>query len=107
MVGSTLLTLALAASVLSSVMYFLNYRKFGNTLNIARISYHAMAILVIAAATLQLHAILTHQYQYKYVYDYSGSGLPLGLLISTFYAGQEGSFFLWTLFTAAICIQTR
>ena len=104
MVGSTLLTLALAASVLSSIMYFLNYRKYGNTLNIARISYHAMVILVISAATLQLHAILTHQYQYKYVYDYSGSGLSLGLLISTFYAGQEGSFFLWTLFTAIVGI---
>ena len=102
MVGSTLLTLALAASVISSVMYFLNYRKYSNTLNIARISYHAMTIFVIVAATLQLHAILTHQYQYKYIYDYSGSGLSLGLLISTFYAGQEGSFFLWTLLTAIV-----
>ncbi|MCX6151833.1 MAG: cytochrome c biogenesis protein CcsA [Ignavibacteriales bacterium] len=102
MVGSILLTLALIASVLSSVMYFLNYRGYNNTLNIARISYHAMAIFVIVAATLLLHAVLTHQYQYKYVYDYSGSGLPLGLLISTFYAGQEGSFFLWTLFTVIV-----
>jgi cytochrome c-type biogenesis protein CcmF len=102
MFGSILLTLALLASVFSAVMYFMNYRGYNNTLNAARISYHIMAILVIAAATLLLHAILTHQYQYRYVYEYSGSGLPIGLLISTFYAGQEGSFFLWTLFTAIV-----
>lgn len=104
MVGSVVLTLALIASVTSVIMYFLSYRGQANTLNIARISYHAMSVLVIVAATLFLHAILTHQFQYNYIYNYSGKGLPGGLLISTFYAGQEGSFFLWTLFTVIVGI---
>ncbi|MGE5682378.1 MAG: heme lyase CcmF/NrfE family subunit [Bacillota bacterium] len=102
MIGSILLTLALLAGITSVVMYFFTYRGAANTLNIARISYHAMTILTIVAATILMHAILTHQYQYKYVYEYSGSGLSLGLTLSTFYAGQEGSFFLWALFTV-IC----
>jgi cytochrome c-type biogenesis protein CcmF len=102
MVGSILLTLALISSIICMVMYYFSIKGSSNTLNIARISYHAMAVFVISAATLFLQAILTHQYQYKYVYDYSGSGLPFGLLISTFYAGQEGSFFLWTLLTIII-----
>jgi len=104
MVGSIILTLALIASVVSVIMYFLTFRGQSNTLNIARISYHAMSVLVIVGATLFLHAILTHQFQYNYIYNYSGKGLPAGLLISTFYAGQEGSFFLWTLFTVIVGI---
>ncbi|MBI1937876.1 MAG: cytochrome c biogenesis protein CcsA [Ignavibacteriales bacterium] len=102
MVGNILLTLALFAGVFSVLMYYFTYRGYQNTLQLARIGFHASAIFVLAASALLLHAILTHQYQYKYVYNYSGSDLPLGLLMSTFYAGQEGSFMLWTLFTAII-----
>ena len=102
MVGNILLTLAFAAGVFSVVMYYLTYKGYQNTLPLARIGYHAAAILVMAASALLLHAILTHQFEYKYVYDYSGTGMPTGLLMSTFYAGQEGSFMLWTLFSAII-----
>ncbi|MGE5431210.1 MAG: cytochrome c-type biogenesis CcmF C-terminal domain-containing protein [Syntrophomonadaceae bacterium] len=107
MIGSILLTLALVAGLASTIMYFLTFRGHENTLKIARISYHTMAIFVIVAATMLLQAILTHQYQYKYVYEYSGGGLSLGLLMSTFYAGQEGSFFLWTLFTVILGIMLQ
>ncbi len=102
MIGSILLTIALVASAVAMVMYYLSFKGYTNTINIARISYHTTVVFVIASAFLLMQAILTHQFQYKYVYDYSGKGLPIGLLISTFYAGQEGSFFLWALFTAII-----
>jgi cytochrome c-type biogenesis protein CcmF len=36
------------------------------------------------------------------VWSYSSTDLPLSLLISTFYAGQEGSFMLWALYTSLI-----
>ncbi len=102
MIGNIALTLALVAGVFSVIMYYLTFRGYQNTLSMARVGYHTMAVMVLTASALLLHAILTHQYQYKYVYNYSGSDLPLGLLMSTFYAGQEGSFMLWTLFTAII-----
>ncbi|MCX7876850.1 MAG: cytochrome c biogenesis protein CcsA [Melioribacteraceae bacterium] len=102
MIGNIILTFALLTGVFSVIMYFLTYKGYQNTLSLARISYHATAILVMAASAFLLHAIITHQFQYKYVYDYSGTDLPLGLLMATFYAGQEGSFMLWTLFTAII-----
>lgn len=102
MIGNILLTLALLAGVFSVIMYYLTQKGYKNTITLGRIGYHAAAILILAASALLLHAILTHQYQYRYVYNYSGSGMPVGLLISTFYAGQEGSFMLWTLFTAII-----
>lgn len=102
MIGNILLTLALLASVFTIVMYYLTNKGYENTLKPARIGYHSMAILVIAASAFLLHAILTHQYQFKYVFNYSNSDLPTGLLMSTFYAGQEGSFMLWLLFTAIV-----
>ncbi len=102
MIGNILLTLALFAGVFTVIMYYLTYKGYENTMPLARIGYHTTAVLVIAASALLLHAILTHQYQYKYVYNYSGSDLSTGLLMSTFYAGQEGSFLLWTFFTAII-----
>lgn len=102
MIGNIILTFALLAGVFSVAMYYLTFRGYNNTKQLARIGFHATAILVLAASALLLHAILTHQYQYKYVYDYSGSGMSTGLLLSTFWAGQEGSFMLWTFFTSII-----
>jgi cytochrome c-type biogenesis protein CcmF len=104
MIGSTVLTLALACSIFTMVMYFLTYRGYKNTLNLARIGYHVMAMLVIVAATLLWHAILTHSYEYKYVYSYSQNSLKTGFLIASFWGGQEGSFMLWLLLTSIIGI---
>jgi len=104
MIGSVVLTFALAFSLLSMVMYFLNYRGYKNTLNYARIAYHGMAMLVIVAAFILWYSILTHQYQYKYIYSYSNNSLKTGFLIASFWGGQEGSFMLWLLLTSIVGI---
>ncbi len=107
MVGSILLTLALAFSIISMIMYFLNYRGYKNTLNYGRIAYHGMAVLVISASVYLWYAILTHQYQYNYIYSYSNNSLrDLGIfqLASSFWGGQEGSFMLWLLMTSIVGI---
>jgi len=102
MIGNIFITIALLAAIFSTVMYYFTLKGYSNTINKARIGYHLMSIMVISASILLLYAILTHQYQFKYVYEYSNSDLPTGLLASTFYAGQEGSFLLWGLFSAII-----
>ena len=102
MIGNILLTLAFAAGVFSLIMYFFTFKGYTNTKTYARLGYHIFSISVVAASALLLYAILTHQYQYKYVFNYSNSDLSLGLLMSTFYAGQEGSFMLWLFFTAIV-----
>lgn len=107
MIGSIILTLALAFSIISMIMYFLNYRGYKNTLNYGRIAYHSMAVFVIAASVFLWYAILTHQYQYNYIYSYSNNDLRnLGLLhlASSFWGGQEGSFMLWLLLTSIVGI---
>ena len=107
MIGSIILTLALAFSTISMIMFFLNYRGYKNTLNYGRIAYHGMAVLVIAASVYLWYAILTHQYQYNYIYSYSNNDLRnLGVfqLLSSFWGGQEGSFMLWLLLTVIVGI---
>lgn len=102
MIGNIVLTIGLLASLFTLTMYFFTVRGYENTKTYARIGYHTTAIMVITASALLLYAILTHQFQYNYVYNYSGKGLPTGLLISTFYAGQEGSFMFWLLCSAIV-----
>jgi len=107
MIGSIILTIALAFSIISMIMYFLNYRGYKNTLDYGRIAYHGMAVLVIAASVFLWYAILTHQYQYEYIYSYSDNALrKLGIfhLASAFWGGQQGSFMLWLLLTSIVGI---
>ena len=104
MVGSIVLTIALACSALALVMYFLSYRGYDNAVNYGRIAYHSMAMLVMVAAALLWYAIINHDYSYKYVYDYSSNSLPFGFLIASFWGGQEGSFMLWLLLSSIVGI---
>lgn len=67
---------------------------------IGRITWGVMTGALIAAGSILLYLIVTHQFQYAYVYQYSSRDLPLDYLLSTFWAGQEGSFLVWMLFTA-------
>ena len=102
MIGSIFLSIALVLSLIAMVMYYLSFKGYKNTINIARYSYHGMAIFVIAASTFLWYAILTHQYQYHYIFSYSNNSLSTGLLLSSFWGGQEGSFMLWLLLTSII-----
>ncbi len=53
------------------------------------------------AAITMLVLLLTHQYQYSYVAHYSSDSLPAIYLVSAFWAGQEGTFLLWSLY---VCV---
>ncbi len=63
----------------------------------ARISFYASVAAISLASVYLLFLILSHKFQVDYIYRYSSSDLPLGYLISVFWAGQEGSFLFWLL----------
>lgn len=103
MIGSILVKLALTAILISCIAYWRTSRRFTPaSLQLARYAYHFGVASVLAFCATLLVLILTHQFQYTYVWNYSSADLPTPLLVSTFYAGQEGSFSLWTLYTAII-----
>ncbi len=103
MLGGIFVKLAFLTCLVAVAAFYDNHRR-GNaaSLKFARIAFHSSVGLVILISAFQLYNILTHQFQYTYVWSYSSRDLPTPLLVSTFYAGQEGSFMLWTLFTALI-----
>ena len=51
--------------------------------------------------------ILQHRFEFNYIASYSSRDLPMSLLVTTFWAGQEGSFLLWVLFAAIIGLILR
>ncbi len=103
MIGDILVKAAFAACLVSSLAYFLHHlRGTPGLLKVGRISFFVTFGAVVATAVYLLSLILTHQFQYTYVWSYSSRELSTPLLVSTFYAGQEGSFLLWILYTSLI-----
>ena len=103
LIAANIVRVALLAALAAAFFYYRSVRNpSGNFLPWARNSYHLATISLISSSAIFLYLIITHQFQYKYVWEYSSTTLPLPLLISTFYAGQEGSFTLWALYTSVI-----
>lgn len=103
MIGTLLVQLAFAAALCSAISYFFCRRSQNPRLfEFARYSYHLTTTLILSFCALLIYFILTHQFQYTYVWSYSSTTLPTPLLVSTFYAGQEGSFSLWALYTTLV-----
>lgn len=104
MIGKIIVYITLIASFISIIGYALTYFRKNNLLKVSRLFFHITVISVLFASAYLLSLILSHQFQYSYVWEYSSRSLGTPLLISTFYAGQEGSFLLWALFASIIGI---
>jgi cytochrome c-type biogenesis protein CcmF len=100
--GEVMMGLGLTAVGISSIGYLVLCLKADNSLarNMARLSFIGFATLVTIASMLLMHFILNHQFLYSYVARYSSRDLSLAYLVSSFWAGQEGSFLLWVLLGA-------
>lgn len=102
-VGAILIKISFLAALAAAFFYFRNhYHQDSARVTIARSSYQLSTISLIAASAILLYLILTHQFKYTYVWNYSSTDLPITLLMSTFYAGQEGSFTVWALYISVI-----
>jgi cytochrome c-type biogenesis protein CcmF len=102
--GQLIIYAAFFFALISSVLYFYSYYRKEKFLKKARFFFHASVVMTIISSAYLLYLIITHQFQYTYIWSYSSTELPFNLLLSSFYAGQEGSFHLWGLFTAILGI---
>ncbi len=93
----------LLAAVASIVYYALSNRR-ESYLRPARSFFLVNVYSITILFAYFLYLIFSHQYQYTYVWSYSSNNLSTSLLLSTSYAGQEGSFFLWVFYSAIISI---
>ncbi len=103
MIGRVAVVGGFIATAVACFAYFASLRR-ESLIHLGRAGFHLTTTSVFLASAALLVLIVKHQFQYHYVWAYSSRELPLGLLMSTFYAGQEGSFLLWTLMVSIIGI---
>jgi len=100
--GTLVLLIALVSGITGVWSYYRAASDEKNMLVIGRRALYLSGGSVIAAAVLLMSNILQHDFSFAYVWEYSDRSLPLHYLISTFYAGQEGSFLFWAFCSAIL-----
>ena len=103
--GKGILFFALLTTVTSGFLYFRDsdikvasstHKRWG------RRAWVVMFASSIAAFGLLMYLNVTHQFQFAYVYGHSSLNLPVQYLISSSWAGQEGSFLLWIVMNGLV-----
>ncbi len=102
--GFWVTVVALVASLFATLNYYRNATRRRYVLYPARLWLKVSAASIFIASLLLLTLILRHDFSNGYVYSYSDKSLPFHFLLSTFYAGQEGSFLFWTLCSSIIAL---
>ncbi len=97
--GVLAISIAFIAAAVSSGAYWLYYKNEDpRFLQLANRNFFIMGAGILVAAVLLYIQIFTHNFQLNYVYSYTSLKLSTYYLISTFWAGQEGTFLLWLIF---------
>ncbi len=96
MVGKFVVYIILFLSIASTIFYFLSVKKEKH-IKIAEYLYFAMCAGLVFVSAYLLANILNYNFTFTYIWEYSSRELPLGLLVTSFFSGQEGSFLLWAL----------
>jgi len=103
--GKFFVWLGFATAILATILYLVIYLRNDHKrilLTGARTLYVLHAISIISVAVVLYFIIFRHYFEYSYVWQYSSKELPVKYIISCFWAGQEGSFLVWTLWQALI-----
>lgn len=105
-VGQFFIVLAFAASLFSTIAYFFATKNKDladkSWTNLGRIGFYVNIVSIIGIGTTLFYLILNHYYEYNYVYQHSSKSLPVYYIISAFWEGQEGSFWLWAFWQSVL-----
>ncbi|MDB5115921.1 MAG: cytochrome biosis protein, partial [Mucilaginibacter sp.] len=66
------------------------------------IGAYVNTISVIGIGACLYYIIINHLFEYYYAWEHSSRALPVHFIISSFWDGQEGSFWLWTFWQAVL-----
>ncbi len=103
MFGKLIIYISSFAFFLSFLLFiFAEYYQNHKYLKYAKISFFSATVCILLASLFLVSNILSHNFTLTYVWSYSSRNLPFLLLLSTFYAGQEGSFLLWALWMSLV-----
>jgi len=100
-IGRVLIYLSFVFGFAALLLYILiNRNKHGNSqlLKYARIAFTAQTAAIVGVCVTLFYLIVSHSFEYAYVYKHSSALMPSKYIVSSFWAGQEGSFLLWAFF---------
>lgn len=107
--GQFFIVLSIGTSILSFISYLLattakdqldlSWQKLG------RLAYRLNLAAVVGIGACLFYIIYNHYFEYHYAWAHSSTTLPTHYIISCFWEGQEGSFWLWTFWQGLLgCI---
>lgn len=102
MFGQILLHLLFGASIACTWAYYQALKGKNDYLTVGRYLFWGVSAGMLLAFCLLMSNVIMHSFEYTYVWSYSSRELPPWFLMASGYAGQEGSFMLWTLWVCVI-----
>ncbi|EFO81179.1 cytochrome c assembly protein [Oscillochloris trichoides DG-6] len=106
--GTFLIVTSIAMSLLAITSYALVLRGQRLALLYARLGVYASFGIILMAWTLLMTLFLAHRFDIEYVNNYSSRDLDPFFKVAASWAGQSGSFLIWTVFggaTAALLVR--
>lgn len=96
-IGQFFVILSFGAALFSLISYFFATKnpeeKSWKTMG--RIGFYLNALSIIFIGSILFYIIYQHLFEYHYAWAHSSRDLPTHYIISSFWEGQEGSFWLW------------
>ena len=104
--GQLFVILSFGAALLSTISYYFattNSDPLDNSWKrIARFSFYINTLSVAGIGACLFYIIYTHLFDYHYAWEHSSKSLPVYYIISSYWEGQEGSFWLWCFWQAVL-----
>ena len=98
-IGDISIWISVCLAIFSLVFYILyGFKDKIAFKRIADFSFIGHFVFISTAVVVLFFLLFNHYYEYAYVWQYSSNSLSFTYLISSFWAGQEGSFLLWLFF---------
>jgi cytochrome c-type biogenesis protein CcmF len=106
-IGQFFVILAFGSALLSTISYFFaTTNKLDKTDNswfwMGRIGFYLNTLSVVGIGTCLFYIIYNHLFEYHYAWEHSSRSLPVYYIISSYWEGQEGSFWLWAFWQAVL-----
>ena len=103
-IGQFFVVLSFGTALLATISYFfaVKYKEDTSWQKIARISFWLNLISVVAIGVSLFYIIYATLFEYHYAWAHSSRTLPVHYIISSFWEGQEGSFWLWMFWQSAL-----
>ena len=104
--GQLFIVLAFGSALLSTISYYfatVNKNPLDKSWHIiGRIGYRLNALSVVGIGCCLFYIIYSHLFEYHYAWAHSSKALPVYYIISSYWEGQEGSFWLWAFWQGVL-----